>query len=341
MIIDLHKFIDAERGFWKELEGILDRFERDPEKQLDLKGLERFHYLYERAAAGLCRVATFAAEPHTRRYLEALVARAYAEIHEVRQHRLRRGWLQRVFYAFPMTVRRRRSALGLSVLATLVGAAFGVFLLAAAPQYKDVILPFDGLHGTPAERVAREEAATVDRLAGHKGRFASQLMANNIQVSINALALGIAWGVGTLIILFYNGVALGVVGLDYLLSGQARFLFGWLLPHGAIEIPAILIAGQAGLVLGGALLGNGRSQPLRQRLKQVWEDLVVLIAGVAVMLVWAGIVEAFLSQYHEPVIAYEVKIGFGAFELLLLAFYLGRAGAGAGAAAGTGGGSRP
>ena len=44
------------------------------------------------------------------------------------------------------------------------------------------------------------------------------------------------------------------------------------------------------------------------------------------MLLWAGIVEAFLSQYHEPVIPYAAKIAFGCVELVLLVLYLTRAG---------------
>jgi hypothetical protein len=44
------------------------------------------------------------------------------------------------------------------------------------------------------------------------------------------------------------------------------------------------------------------------------------------MLIWAGIVEAFFSQYHEPVIPYEAKIGFGALELILLVLFLTRSG---------------
>ena len=40
------------------------------------------------------------------------------------------------------------------------------------------------------------------------------------------------------------------------------------------------------------------------------------------MLIWAGIVEGFFSQYHAPVLPYEVKIGFGVIELgLLLCFF--------------------
>jgi hypothetical protein len=44
------------------------------------------------------------------------------------------------------------------------------------------------------------------------------------------------------------------------------------------------------------------------------------------MLVWAGLVEAFFSQYHAPVLPYELKIGFGILELLLLALFLALAG---------------
>jgi hypothetical protein len=47
---------------------------------------------------------------------------------------------------------------------------------------------------------------------------------------------------------------------------------------------------------------------------------------VALLLVWAGLVEAFLSQYHEPVLPYPVKIAFGMVELILLILFLGRSG---------------
>ena len=75
------------------------------------------------------------------------------------------------------------------------------------------------------------------------------------------------WGIGTIIVLFYNGVILGAVAVDYIRAGQTKFLLGWLLPHGVIEIPAILIAGQAGLLLAAALIGRGNRDPLRKRLR--------------------------------------------------------------------------
>ena len=55
-------------------------------------------------------------------------------------------------------------------------------------------------------------------------------------------------------------------------------------------------------------------------------DLVTLIFGVAVLLIWAGVVEAFLSQYHEPVIPYWSKITFGLLELAALWLFFARSG---------------
>ena len=63
------------------------------------------------------------------------------------------------------------------------------------------------------------------------------------------------------------------------------------------------------------------------RLRAIAPDLVTLIFGVALMLVWAGFVEAFLSQYHEPVLPYSFKIGLGIIELALLILFLTKCGA--------------
>ena len=151
-------------------------------------------------------------------------------------------------------------------------------------------------------------------------------MSNNIRVSINTLVFGITYGLGTLVFLFYNGVILGVASFDYVQDGQGIFLLGWLLPHGVIEIPASLIAGQAGLLLGRTLLGKGDRHPLVTRLRMVRGDLALLVYGSAVLLLWAGVIESFLSQHHEPVIAYSSKIEFGILELVLFTWFLAASG---------------
>ena len=326
MIINLQKFISEERSYWSELESVLDRLEKQPELKLSLSRLERFHYLYQRASGDLAKIKTFASEPNTRAFLESLVARAFGEIHETRKKPHRLAPLHWFFSTFPQTFRKHIRAFWICLVAMLLGSAFGGFVILVDPAAKDVLLPFAHLHGDPSERVAQEETVEVDRLAGAKTSFSSNLMTHNTKVAIFTLALGLTWGIGTLIMLFYNGVILGAVALDYVMAGETTFLLGWLLPHGAIEIPAIILAGQSGLVLAGALIGWGKPVSLKMRLRKISADLTTLIFGVAVMLVWAGIVEAFFSQYHEPVLPYEVKIGFGVIELALLVLFLAKSG---------------
>jgi uncharacterized membrane protein SpoIIM required for sporulation len=328
MIIDIQRFVAAERPWWTELEKTLDAIEAEPAHRMSLAEVRRFHHLYQRAAADLARLSTFASEPELRRYLENLVARAYGEVQEVRERRHKLHPLNWFFGTLPRTFRRHLRAFWLSLGITLAGCLFGGLALSLDSDAKAVLMPFPHLQQDPAKRVAQEEQATKDRLAGHKTSFSAQLMTHNTRVSIFTMAMGVTWGLGTTLLLFYNGVILGAVAVDYVSAGQTSFLLGWLLPHGAVEIPAILVAGQAGLVLASALVGWGKPVRLRARLREVSGALVTLIFGVGVLLVWAGFVESFLSQYHEPVLPYWVKIGFGLVEITLLTLFLARSGAG-------------
>jgi uncharacterized membrane protein SpoIIM required for sporulation len=325
MIVDLARFVETERPYWKALEETLDRLERSPDRKLTVEEAERFHLLYQRTAADLGRISGFAAEGGLRQHLEWLVSRAYAEIHESRARSRLHPWIW-ISSAFPQAFRRHFRAFQLSVALTLVGMLFGGFAVQFDPEAKAVLMPFEGLQMTPAERVAKEKESQGRDLTGHKATFSAQLMTHNTQVALLTLALGATFGFGTIAILFYNGVILGAVAFDYVLGGQSVFLLGWLLPHGVIEIPAILIGGQAGLVIAHALIGWGSRLSRAERLRTILPDVVMLAAGCAVMLVWAGLVEAFVSQYHEPVIRYSWKIAFGLVEACLLATFLWKAG---------------
>jgi len=81
MILDLPRFVEAERRHWKALEKTLAWLETNPDGKLSLEEAARFHELYQRAGDGLTRISTFAAEGELQRYLAWLVSRAYAEIH--------------------------------------------------------------------------------------------------------------------------------------------------------------------------------------------------------------------------------------------------------------------
>jgi len=331
MILDLARFVEAERPHWTALEKSLDWLQSDPSRTMSIAELEQFHVLYERTAADLARVATLASEGELTRYLELLVSRAYAEIHESRDRRRFRPW-RWLTLEFPRTFRRHVRAFELGVALTLLGVAFGAFALRIDSEARYVILPFGHADISPAERVAHERQEQGKQLAGKKGTFSAELMTHNTQVALFTMALGMTFGFGTLVLLFYNGVILGAIVFDYIHGGQSVFLMGWLLPHGVIEIPAILVGGQTGFVIAHALIGWGSRISRAERLRAISRDVVTLAGGAAVMLVWAGIVEAFFSQYHEPVISYGTKIAFGLVEAALLTLFFARAGSGKDAA---------
>lgn len=324
MIVDLDRFLRREQPHWTALEERLDLLEADSGITLSLEETQELFELYQRASSGLAKVTGSAPNSEIRSYLETLVSRAYGEIHESRRPR-RIQWRD-LWTMFPRAFRRHRRAFAAAVAITLCGALFGSVLVAIDPEAKSALLPFAHLQGDPSERVATEESREQGHGSGTKAYFSTALMTHNTRVAIFCLALGITWGIGTSIVLFYNGVILGAVCFDYIAAGEGVFLVGWLLPHGSIEIPAILIAGQAGLALAATLLDGESSRPLNERLRELTPALMALIGGVAVMLVWAGLVESFVSQDHEPALSYGLKIGFGLVEVALLTLFLWKAG---------------
>ena len=190
-LVDLERFVAAEKGYWQRLEEILARRQKDPWAPLSLEEARELDYLYRRVASDLSRVATFSAEPEMRRRLERLVARAHGEIHGVRAGTVVRfrpwRWLSTVL---PQTFRKQWRAAGFALAVTLIGVIFGGVAVAVDPEAKQAILPDSHLLGDPKERVAREEMTIQDRLEGKKAGFAGFLMTHNTQVTVLAIALG-------------------------------------------------------------------------------------------------------------------------------------------------------
>ncbi len=347
MIIDLRKFAAQEQPYWRELDQMLDSFnllarknrrklskwhkrkaQGDDSLQDEMKdagyGIEtvrRFHYLYERTSSDLAKLNTFASEPELKQYLENLVSRAYCVIHANRERQRFRP-LEWVIRTVPDTFRRHARAFLLSTALTMLGVLFGAVALVVDSRAKEVLVPTGmGYTTDPMERVKAEESQSNYKGGGAAGH--AWYFAHNTKISLLTMALGLTFGIGTSIVLFSNGIILGAIGIDYMNAGFSKFLFAWLLPHGSVEIPAILIAGQAGLVLANAMIGWGQRKSLRQRMREIRPDVVTLSVLVAFMMGWAGFIESHFSQNHEPFLPYWVKISVGIIQLTLLIWYFG------------------
>ena len=322
MILDLERFRTQGRPRWNKLESLLVLLESRPDRRVKPEEAELLQELYAQTATDLNRVTHGALAPELRQYLERLDARAYAELYYARPTRSElwqpRRWL-RIFTAFPEAFRRQSRYFALAVLITVLGGAFGGLAVRYDPASVDVLLPADYLRN-PSLRVRHEEKGQARHLDSGQmeAAFSAQLITHNIEVSLLAAGLGVTFGIGTALLLFENGLLLGAVAVRYTQQGFGLFVTAWLLPHGAFEIPSILIAGQAGFYLSRLLLRRREDRDMRQSIRE-W---LLLIAGLAMMLVWAGLVEAFFSQHHAPVLPYGFKIAVGASELVLVTIYL-------------------
>ncbi|MCL1920336.1 MAG: stage II sporulation protein M [Kiritimatiellaeota bacterium] len=326
MIVDLQRFLNRNEPQWRALEDVLKRIEQDPGTPLGIADITRLHALYEHASNNLAELNSAVSNPEVRKYVETLVMRAYSEVYSQRARATRFSPLRWLLQTFPQTFRKHAGFFALACAITLGGILFGGGAILADPPSREVLMPFGHDKIDPRKRVAEEEKHSLDKTRGRHA-FSAHLLQNNARVSVFTFASGITYGIVSGILLFYNGAILGAISTDYVMAGQGRFLAAWLLPHGSVEIPCILFAGQAALLLGAVMFGRRSNLRLGLRIRAVLPDLVTLIGGAVVLLAWAALVESFLSQYHSPRI-YILKIAFGLVEAVLLALFLAYGGRG-------------
>ena len=77
-------------------------------------------------------------------------------------------------------------------------------------------------------------------------------------------------------------------------AGMNLPFWSFVAPHGALELPAVLLAGAAGLLLGRGLLFPGYL-PRRDSLRLAGAQGVQLLLGTIPLLIVAGVVEGFIS----------------------------------------------
>ncbi|MCL1843378.1 MAG: stage II sporulation protein M [Defluviitaleaceae bacterium] len=143
---------------------------------------------------------------------------------------------------------------------------------------------------------------------------------NNTAVAFNTFALGVFGGIGSIIILVYNGLVVGgLFGFFHAENADLLVAYSLILPHGVPELSAIFLAGGGGLMLGKGFLLPGEYSR-RHSLVIHAKKAVKLIPAIIIMLAAAAFIEGFFTPLPiSPVfkIAFAALIGMG-----LIAYFL-------------------
>ena len=117
---------------------------------------------------------------------------------------------------------------------------------------------------------------------------------NNVRITFQTFAGGILLGLGSVFFLLYNGLHGGAVAGHLAHAGLGAQFWPFVATHSALELPALVLAGAAGLNLGWALLAPGRRSRARALVEAAREGMP-LVYGAALMDAMAACIEAFWS----------------------------------------------
>ena len=317
-----NRWIEQRKSSWSRLDALTHQVESSGIGALSGGELREFGLLYRQIAADLSAVRSDRASSTLEEYLNQLLSRAHNRIYSGRKSGL--GSVVRFMtWEYPRIFRRLFPYVLVSFLIFLAGAALGTLLALSRPRFMRIFL------GPAMQQTIDRHEMWTHSLLSMQPQASSAILTNNITVCFATYAGGILGTVGSIYLLFKNGLLMGVIATACARARMGLDLLSFVSAHGALELPSIFIAGGAGLRLGAGLLFPGMLRR-RDSLVQGARESIRLLAGVVPLLFVAGILEAFLSPSTAPRV---VKFAVGAVLLIGLGFWLAEGGRDKGGAA--------
>lgn len=296
---------DREAG-WRDLDALVGRVERHGVTILTADQALALPALYRSVLSSLSVARAISLDRAVVMYLETLATRAFACVYGNRTGLVEAAG---AFFGrrWPQAVRETVGPVLLSAAILVLGAVIAFLLVRSSPDWFHGFMPAD-LAGnrTPDAPTATLRDTLYDDghtdFSGELHLFATYLFTHNAQVAILCFALGICFGVPTVFLLLSNGCMLGAFVALFAGRGLGVEAIGWLSIHGATELFAIILAGAAGLKLGGALAFPGRHARLVE-LADAGRTAGLMMVGVICMLLVAGVLEGIGRQMIQDTAA--------------------------------------
>ena len=312
------------RDHWERLTELVTQVQRRGLQSLRAHELDELATLYRRATTALARARTRNQDPQIINYLNQLVGRAHACVYSGGvAPRLRLGYLFGV--EIPRTFRENLHYIVVAFAVTVGAAALAYVMVSLDYRWASVLMPERFAEAVEtfcqSEKSPGEYFSDIAEMLGG-ANFSALLMSNNITVALKAFAFGATFGLLTLYVLVVNGLMLGnflAIGAHH---GRLLDLVGVVIPHGALELSAVFIAGGAGLMIGHALVAPG-DMLRRDALNCAAIKAVKLAVGTIPMFIVAALIEGLLSPQYQGLFQHNgPRLVVGLLTLALLALYL-------------------
>jgi uncharacterized membrane protein SpoIIM required for sporulation len=233
--------------------------------------------------------------PHSRvtQFLNGLASSIYLRIYQNKKEetsRLVRFWKTEL----PLIVRKHHRTLLYSFCIFTFFAVLAVFSAAHDESFVRGVLS-DQYVDMTEENISKGDPFGVYKSDNQLNMFFS-IAINNIQVAFNCFVFGITLSLGTVYMLFKNGVMVGAFEYMFFAKGLgiSSILVIWI--HGTLEISAIVISGGAGMILGNSMLFPGTLKRI-ESLKQGAKDGIKIMIGLVPIFIAAAFLEGFITRY--------------------------------------------
>nr|WP_294940891.1 stage II sporulation protein M [uncultured Mucilaginibacter sp.] len=256
---------------------------------------------------------TFYPNSKTTAFLNKLAAGFHQSIYKNKKEKTNRIILYWQF-ELPLLFGNYRRQLLYSLL--FFTAFFFVGMISA--KYDDTFLRLilgDEYVNMTSENIAKGDPFGVYKHGDSFSMF-YQIAKNNMQVTLFSFVSGIFFSVGTLYVLFFNGLMLGAFEYYFISHGLGIQSVLVVFIHGTLEISSIIIAGGAGLILGNSILFP-QTYTRAVSIKKGAADGMKVVCGILPIVAVAAVFESFVTRHTEMPVWLSIAILSASFFFIV------------------------